>query len=172
MPNFQHKNGRKCHQRSNLEWYYIQKLMLPGVLFMWKISYVLVSETAQGWYYAALLIVIYAKINLESLKKINNWLAIGLGLAIDYSVCCLRTSLHSDTAACKSYWTFFIGVTCTEHPAKTSSCKCTSYTFAAACMKHCSYIKRIHQIKLQSNCFKCNGVLNSCVPPHLKVRKT
>ena len=36
---------------------------------MWKISYVLVSETAQGWYYAALLIVIYAKINLESLKK-------------------------------------------------------------------------------------------------------
>ena len=55
MLNFQLKKGRKGHQWSNLEWHYIQKIMSPGVLFVWKI-FILVSETAQGWYYAALLV--------------------------------------------------------------------------------------------------------------------
>ena len=36
MLNFQHKNGCKGHQRSNLEWHCIKK---SGILFMWKISY-------------------------------------------------------------------------------------------------------------------------------------
>ena len=58
MLNFQHKNGCKGHQQSNLEWHVLyQKLMSPGVLlFMLKIS-----ETAQDWYYATpLLVTLYA----------------------------------------------------------------------------------------------------------------
>ena len=61
MLNFQHKHGCKGHQRSNLEWHYIKKLMSPGVLFVWKFQ--LVLQTAQGWYYAALLNVFIKRIN-------------------------------------------------------------------------------------------------------------
>ena len=38
---FQHKiktASYKDHQRSNLEWHYIKKLISPGVLFVWKIQ--------------------------------------------------------------------------------------------------------------------------------------
>jgi len=48
MLNFQHKNGCKGHQRSNLEWHYIQKLISPGVLFMWKISYLYQKQHRVG----------------------------------------------------------------------------------------------------------------------------
>ena len=33
------QNCFKGHQRSNLEWHYIKKFMSPGILFVWKISY-------------------------------------------------------------------------------------------------------------------------------------
>ena len=59
MLNFQRKNSCKGHQRSNIEWHYIKKLMSPGVLFVWK--FILASKTAQGWYYAALLLERFLK---------------------------------------------------------------------------------------------------------------
>ena len=48
MLNFKQKNGCKGHQRSNLEWHYIKKLMSPGVLFMWKISYLYQKQHRVG----------------------------------------------------------------------------------------------------------------------------
>ena len=33
------QNGRKVHQRSNMQWHYIKKYMSQGVQFTWKVSY-------------------------------------------------------------------------------------------------------------------------------------
>ena len=52
--NFQHKNGCKGHQRSNLEWYYIKKINFTRSTIYVE-NFILISQTAQGWLYAALL---------------------------------------------------------------------------------------------------------------------
>ena len=55
MLNFQQKNGCKGHQRSNIEWHYIKKINVARSTIYVE-NFILVSKTAQGWYYAALLI--------------------------------------------------------------------------------------------------------------------
>ena len=54
MLNFQHKNSCEGHQRSNLEWLHIKKINVTRRTIYVE-NFILVSETAQGWYYAALL---------------------------------------------------------------------------------------------------------------------
>ena len=45
---FSTQNGCKGHQRSNLEWHYIKKLISPGVLFVWKILYLYQKQHRVG----------------------------------------------------------------------------------------------------------------------------
>ena len=63
MLHFQHKNGCKGHQRSNLQWHYIKNSMSLGVLFVWKVSYLhqKVHTKPTFWPYAALLIIMSLK---------------------------------------------------------------------------------------------------------------
>jgi len=49
MLNSQHKNIRKGHQRSNLEWHVTRSDIYVE-------NFMLASKTAQGWYYATLLV--------------------------------------------------------------------------------------------------------------------
>jgi len=45
---FLYKNGYKARSPKNLKWHYIKKLMSPGVLFMWKISYLYQKQHRVG----------------------------------------------------------------------------------------------------------------------------
>jgi len=51
---FRHKNGCKGHQRSNFALAPYQKFVTRSTTCVK--NFILVSQTAQGWYYAALLL--------------------------------------------------------------------------------------------------------------------